>query len=177
MNEQLARKILGPDFFGPDGPKPVNADTLDGVWVRWNPGMLSIQLDGELSVDELEALAWVMRSTHEEGQPNGHTAQDGIHVTNGNQHNTNPPFGSTRPPDPQPSWDYKIGIEDISFAGYPAAVSANLIPPPPTRCADCGAAEGDQSKVEPRALVTVSQFCGRLLCSDCSEGLAFSLDH
>lgn len=46
----------------------------------------------------------------------------------------------------------------------------------PIACEDCGAKEGDASKVDSECTVNIERHSGRWLCSDCSDALDFAQD-
>jgi len=61
MNEKRAREILSKNGGN------INSDnSLSSTWtyMYWNPGDEDITLDGEFSLEELEAIMWWMRNKH-----------------------------------------------------------------------------------------------------------------
>lgn len=44
-------------------------------------------------------------------------------------------------------------------------------------CEDCGACEGDKSKIDKNIVLNVRVFLDRMLCSDCEDSLCYSLEN
>jgi len=60
MNETRAREILEDDIL-PDG----SLSSGSNCHFEWEVGSERIVIDGSLAAEELEALAWWMRNTHQ----------------------------------------------------------------------------------------------------------------
>lgn len=67
MNEEKARSILG-DAIQNDG---VTLHKLD-PYISWSPGDMTINLDGEITLKQVEAIAWWMREYGSYKKPNKH---------------------------------------------------------------------------------------------------------
>ena len=64
MDEQEARMILGRSIVKSDEDYIDNElkPSSDGGWIRWQNDLYYVTVDGELNVDQLEALAWWIRN-------------------------------------------------------------------------------------------------------------------
>lgn len=61
MNKQQAREILTEGDYSAIQPDN-SLRTWGGLYLAWNPGDKDITLDGEATIEELEAIAWWVRN-------------------------------------------------------------------------------------------------------------------